>query len=893
MYCRRCGEIVASEGNCKKCGGRAVESTTGSGAMNTSNERKDPWTSKYLQRRLNPANVNKGVGSAPVPRPISTALSTSFDSGYEFEYPRAPQRPVTGSPGGRAGIDDMARPRGIRDTSSRPASMYALDPPVMSAVQRTVGAQTSPVATRGLKSKWSQYFTSTALPESEASGSRTRSESLSAPAVVPNKVQRPAHSSSNSVSIPRPPPAAAASNPAPDVQPTRMAAGSAAAIRAIGSPAIGSPSIVERSRSATLPDNSASRPCTTCGRSLRAEEQRQFATQPGLVYCTGCYHSSYSRGSCAGCNKVVLTHGRPWAQYGDRVWHKLCIRCRSCNRLLVAPLVDDQGEPSCEPCFAKGKDVEPPVPSAIGGSTVCPRPPSPVSGRSSVATAPRSFNPPPAAALSAAQAQASANAQASAKVQVQTSVKALPQASIPTPQSEYDSAEMDTRFSGLRIMSPVEVAAHQGLPPPRAIVDPDSPLAPAESPPASAPLGVPQPAPRPSPSLRPSTSSRTASPRSVSFRIEEPPVVEEETPRSLADYVLSKASATPRTRSGVVASVADTIKKLADAAQQQSGTMTKRSTVAAAPLPELHDLIRTHQRDAPTDPTVPALDKHSRILKSRPRNNNRRQPTMSPEQEPVVVPNMCARCTRGIEDTWFRLSDGRQVHVECFSCQGCQRLIDDGVYVLDAGVEFHPQCVPPAPPPIVSVSPVPSSHSSQGRVRGPRAPRRDESCDRCHNVLTGPRFQLTNGKQYHPECFACAGCNQRFDEGSYVCFEGNEYHHHCVDALNQQPAPELQEEEVLACAECKKLIEGVFLRHNESVFHPACFCCHDCRRPITPGMPFGEIEAHPCCESCLERRAAQPVQHPHIPMPQPSHAWPSAPQPAHRQQQYYPAKTGY
>ncbi|KAJ2068709.1 hypothetical protein GGH13_004803, partial [Coemansia sp. S155-1] len=279
----------------------------------------------------------------------------------------------------------MARPRGIRDTSSRPASMYALDPPVMSAVQRTVGAQTSPVATRGLKSKWSQYFTSTASPESEASGSRTRSESLSAPAVVPNKVQRPAHSSSNSVSIPRPPPAAAAaaSNPAPDVQPTRMAAGSAAAIRAIGSPAIGSPSIVERSRSATLPDNSASRPCTTCGRSLRAEEQRQFATQPGLVYCTGCYHSSYSRGSCAGCNKVVLTHGRPWAQYGDRVWHKLCIRCRSCNRLLVAPLVDDQGEPSCEPCFAKGKDVEPPVPSAIGGSTVCPRPPSPVSGRSS------------------------------------------------------------------------------------------------------------------------------------------------------------------------------------------------------------------------------------------------------------------------------------------------------------------------------------------------------------------------------------------------------------------------------------------------------------------------------------------------------------------------------
>ncbi|KAJ2438880.1 LIM and senescent cell antigen-like-containing domain protein 2, partial [Coemansia sp. RSA 2424] len=229
-------------------------------------------------------------------------------------------------------------------------------------------------------------------------------------------------------------------------------------------------------------------------------------------------------------------------------------------------------------------------------------------------------------------------------------------------------------------------------------------------------------------------------------------------------------------------------------------------------------------------------------------------------------------------DTWFRLSDGRQVHVECFSCQGCGALIDDGVYVLDAGVEFHPQCVPPAPPPVVvSVSPVPSEHSSsQGRVRGPRAPRRDECCDRCAAVLTGPRFQLTNGKQYHPQCFACAGCGQRFDEGSYVCFEGHEYHHHCVDtrhnnsSSNQPPRQQQQqqqeedEEDALVCAQCRKSIEGVFLRHNDAVFHPPCFCCNDCRRPITPGMPFGEIDARPCCESCLERRASSAQ----IPMPQ-------------------------
>ncbi|KAJ2743036.1 hypothetical protein GGI20_004050 [Coemansia sp. BCRC 34301] len=802
MYCRRCGEIVVNgEATCKKCGGRAVESTTGAGAMNTThNERKDPWTSKYVQRRLNPANINKGVAAVAAPRPTSTVFTSSFDSGHGssdlLEYPR----------GGSDAADvlGLLRPRGIiRDAASRPASMHAAQPslggsPVMAAAQKSVSG--SPVAVRGLKSKWSQYFTSTATsPETEKGGSsggpRVRSESLSAPVVASNHVLRPTHSSNLSADHRQP-------LPPPPPPPPRMAAGSAAAMRGtVGSPMIGSALAVERSRSATLPDHGGSRACTTCGIELRAEEQRQFATQPGLVYCTRCYHSSYSRGSCAGCAKVVLTHGRPWAQYGDRVWHKLCIRCRSCNRLLAAPLVGADGEPSCEPCFALAtadKPTEPPVPSAIGGSTVCPRPASPVS-------------------------------------------------------SVSDS------LGALRIMSPVEVAAHQGLPPPPAIVDPDSPAAPAEAPPST--VSAP--------------ASRTASPRSVSFRTEpdEIKVNEPDTaPKSLADYVLSKAStaSSPRAKLGPmvsVSSVADTVKRLAAAGSQKSTARPSppaAAAAAAAPLPDLRDLIRTHQRQAPTDPTVPALDRHSHILKSRPRNTNRRHQSTaaSPEQEesPVVVPNTCARCERAIEDTWFRLSDGRQVHVECFSCQTCGALIDDGVYVLDNGVEFHPQCVPPAPPPRVTVDPEPL-----GRIRGPRAPRREEACDRCHQPLAGPRFQLTNGKQYHPQCFACAGCHQRFDEGSYVCFEGNEYHHHCVDQVAQPAPTNNRQPDLLPCAQCHAPIEGVFLRHNDAVFHPPCFCCTDCRRPITPGMAFGEVDARPCCEECLSRRATtSPANHPRL-----------------------------
>ncbi|KAJ2496936.1 hypothetical protein GGH96_005481, partial [Coemansia sp. RSA 1972] len=86
-------------------------------------------------------------------------------------------------------------------------------------------------------------------------------------------------------------------------------------------------------------------------------------------------------------------------------------------------------------------------------------------------------------------------------------------------------------------------------------------------------------------------------------------------------------------------------------------------------------------------------------------------------------------------------------------------------------------------------------------------------------------------------------CHIRFDEGSYVCFEGQEYHHQCVDALASRSP---NGDEPLVCGECNNHIEGVFLRHNNGVFHPKCFCCADCECAITPGMPFGEVDMRPC-----------------------------------------------
>ncbi|KAJ2798713.1 hypothetical protein H4R20_004721, partial [Coemansia guatemalensis] len=1112
-----------------------------------------------------------------------TAYLPSTGVGNEYDEPRG-QRVADRGPAANAGVDrygdlPLARPRPIRDaTGTRPSSMYAggsiLEGPVQSAIERTVQPKTSGNLRHGhspsasadqsprLRSKWSQYFTSTASPQvnlAAGNGARGRSESMDvysrepasppyAPAAsratqgltkqyspkrqdfatatyaqqsapyqdrqrsstfnqtsaraspgVSAQVHRPLTGDSNAhrkLGINTAPDVAPRSTayqtqspslPSPDLSRTMAARNVNSAFdtrkRTTGhqllresttrtnsplSPA----SDILRSRSATLPElhhgGNTVRPCDTCNKQLKPGEQRQFASKPGVVFCADCYHSSYSRGHCAGCAKIVLTHGRPWVQLGEKVWHKLCIKCSTCQKMLISPLLDLEGLPTCEPCFMKSHPhstprpmpAEPqPLSSVDAKACSSPQQNQRLKQSSSQLGLPRSV--PTAATSRPSNLGMTTPISAQARIRNASTSSDVPSAyggesklqprslvansqserhtadgataSIPTPAlTEYDRTPSDlcnspeapaiaalgSQFHGMctmdeerpRIMSPVEVAEKEGLPLPRHIMDPDlgaisrgESQVPQHSDASKRPGSSSTPRPSSSgsrrslpqsrnisgssassanairsmlnPSVTPidtsarqqplspslknpnSPTARNASPRSVSFRIDEhplsqsrideeeeeeveyersatdnqtsaglynpvqeeqqeqqpPPAVGTVQTKSLADYVLSKAGTVkPKSR---LPSVAETIKKFSAGAFLKDPS-SKAPALDKSQLPELQDMLRTHQRDPPTEPTIPLLDKHSKLLKSRPRNNNRRRPAQTPtSQEDLVVrdrsvrhehapqpdvpaavdaeqfvPNQCARCTNSIEDTWFRLSDGRQVHVECFTCQGCDRLIDDGVYVLENNIEFHPQCVPPSPP-IVSVSPVPSTNSGSSRLntpakpRGPRNPRREEVCDRCQAVLSGPRFQLTNGKQYHPECFACAGCGQRFDEGSYVCFEGQEYHHQCVEKFaNAANSGVVDEDAQLTCGECSQVIEGVFLRHNAAVFHPNCFCCSDCHRAITPGMPFGEIDARPCCESCLESRAAHQQQQQQ--QNQQQRGWASNRQP-------YPTKSAY
>ncbi|PVU94607.1 hypothetical protein BB561_002416 [Smittium simulii] len=284
------------------------------------------------------------------------------------------------------------------------------------------------------------------------------------------------------------------------------------------------------------------------------------------------------------------------------------------------------------------------------------------------------------------------------------------------------------------------------------------------------------------------------------------------------------------------------------------------------------------------------------------------------------------------QDTWFNLNDNRKIHIECFYCPKCENPIDDGIYVIKKGKEYHPGCLPQSPP-IISIETIPiknlkrsttiksrkpvaaprptatlkseASHLQKSRASIKSILKRSsansdellfsdvdseysinlsdtaDACDNCGLEILGPRFCLTSGKLYHPECFICTGCNERFEEGSYVSYEGSEYHHHCVPVVianntastdaqnnknscldeynnsfnNTQNEDDDDTETKLYCYKCQKQIDGVFVDFNEMSFHPDCFNCIDCKKVISPQIPFGDIgENGPCCESCLRNR---------------------------------------
>eukprot|EP01105_Mastigella_eilhardi_P012263 TRINITY_DN2815_c0_g1_i2.p1 TRINITY_DN2815_c0_g1~~TRINITY_DN2815_c0_g1_i2.p1 ORF type:complete len:869 (-),score=235.79 TRINITY_DN2815_c0_g1_i2:97-2703(-) len=95
------------------------------------------------------------------------------------------------------------------------------------------------------------------------------------------------------------------------------------------------------------------------------------------------------------------------------------------------------------------------------------------------------------------------------------------------------------------------------------------------------------------------------------------------------------------------------------------------------------------------------------------------------------------------------------------------------------------------------------------------------------------------GKQWHRNCFVCAGCNKQFS-GGFATKDGKPYCQACAGAASP-PA---------VCSACGKPVSGSVLRALNKPWHPDCFVCNKCKTPLAGKGFFDPGDGSPICKAC-------------------------------------------
>lgn len=105
----------------------------------------------------------------------------------------------------------------------------------------------------------------------------------------------------------------------------------------------------------------------------------------------------------------------------------------------------------------------------------------------------------------------------------------------------------------------------------------------------------------------------------------------------------------------------------------------------------------------------------------------------------------------------------------------------------------------------------------------------------------------TNGEILHQQCYVCAQCFKPFDQTEvYYEFGGRKYCEHDFQVLF---AP--------CCGKCRQFIIGRVIKALNNSWHPNCFNCQLCQRPLAD-QGFIKNNGRALCHDCnvLEKAAA-------------------------------------
>ncbi|XP_026476830.1 paxillin-like isoform X2 [Ctenocephalides felis] len=123
-------------------------------------------------------------------------------------------------------------------------------------------------------------------------------------------------------------------------------------------------------------------------------------------------------------------------------------------------------------------------------------------------------------------------------------------------------------------------------------------------------------------------------------------------------------------------------------------------------------------------------------------------------------------------------------------------------------------------------------------------------CEPDYHNLFSPRCAYCNGaildkcvtaleKTWHTEHFFCAQCGQQFGEEGFHEKDGKPY---CRNDYFDMFAPK--------CGGCNRPIMENYISALNSQWHPDCFVCRDCKKPVS-GKSFYAMEGKPVCPKCV------------------------------------------
>uniref|UniRef100_A0AAV1TWQ4 LIM zinc-binding domain-containing protein n=1 Tax=Peronospora matthiolae TaxID=2874970 RepID=A0AAV1TWQ4_9STRA len=271
----------------------------------------------------------------------------------------------------------------------------------------------------------------------------------------------------------------------------------------------------------------------------------------------------------------------------------------------------------------------------------------------------------------------------------------------------------------------------------------------------------------------------------------------------------------------------------------------------------------------------------------------------------------CPTCKNEIKYGKRLHVDGKTYHPDCFCCTGCQKPLPGPFQVVKGG-NYHSECAPK--PRVInktittiiqplsesSLKPVKSekcyeNHDNlKAKSGGGAAPKMGWACSTCTfynaneatviceacnairivqcpgckgEIKYGPRTNV-QGKSYHPDCFRCAACHQKFSTNKFQVKDGEFYDHECYKELFH-PRCDVCANFIPYQAGTQNIAFKVmpFWNLNYCAEHDNCDRCCSCQRvePIAPERHFHQLSdkrkvCHDCCKYIvLDTNEAQGV----------------------------------